>query len=85
MLKFITFSSILFLVACSDNGVSVGDTQTMCYLRDLTYQDVTTTHQEYYNQWRHEACVDVVEPGDCASYDSNTTIKIEECKEVTIK
>ena len=86
MTKLLTLLIGILLVGCSITITDPENDGEYCYLRKLYYSDVSRDpYREYYEQWRMNACVDYIEPGDCVLYDSGAYIEIEECTEVYYK
>ena len=82
MKKIFALLSLAIVTGCSINVNEANDDGEYCYLRKLYYGDVVREYPDKYDQWKQEACIDEIEPGDCARYDSKAYITVEECTEV---
>lgn len=81
MKKIFALLSLTIVTGCSINVNDANDDGEYCYLRKLYYGDVVREYSDKYDQWKQEACVNWYD-GECAQYDSNAYIMVEECTEV---
>lgn len=86
MKKIFALLSMAIVTGCTINVNEANDDheehEEFCYERMLYYGDVMQEYPDKADEWKRKACVDEIAPGECAFYDSNAYITVEECREV---